>query len=655
MPKAAKCRIEIFPQPKEFDDNWIKPDWTVQVGSKTSNGDIVTISILTGGTSARISRSANFNTNPYRYAIIKCTALTGTSWTIRFRYGGTTIVQRSYTTTGIKQIDLYAANASVHFDCDEIQIEVYGSGGQNVQLDFLAVCKQTLIVPTDAKDAIDEMTLRMSLLSKGIGGGNIRLLNTNAEYTDKVNEFDTILIYLWREGSTMTKIFGGKIIKVTAEGSLTSGEYYLNCEVEDFGHELLAPPNLITKTYENTDGNTIVNDAIAACSFVTNIFVEDIASTHNLEFEDETPYNVIKEIMEKGEDAAGNVGYDGYVDPAGNLVMFARNSKTSGITPTIYEYSRSKDAHPVRNWVKVRGANEKTYPTPRDNWCETTLTPTEGSWSADFGYGAGAINVQSTPFIDAKIGSAVIEVNVTTATMYVTATFTFNAGYEPDLSSPHSYRKLEMWIAVEDQYSGTIYVILEDDAGNKTMRSVQTGEKKTWNHINLEIGKGYEAYWDEDPANTASFNWAKIKKISIQAGFRGVETVWWLQWLPIQPVGAEGTGKLLIDAMHLAEATFEAVAEDTASQSKYGVRKAKPKKDKDLKSDEECKRAAEDELKKLKESAEQVETLLVEGNYYKVGYKQNVSTQDFNITWRILECVHTLVGTIWDTELKIGV
>jgi len=540
----------------------------------TTDGDIAEEKIPTGQTSIEATKDISFNTGIYKCMIIKCVALTGSEWRIRGKLGGTLKFDKSYTDTGIKELDMTTLYTG---DIDQVALYVAGSAGQYAKFDYMAVCKNTMLVPVDEakSDIVESLTITLPLLHHGVGGFSCKLPNMNAEYTGKISDFDHVLIYLWRKGATMKKVFGGKILLPGTEGFGASQEYYLLLSGMDIGQELLVPPNLVKKVYESVNGKTIIKDAIDYCSEVTNKFVDvdnEIASNHDFEFREVTPASAIREVCEVAKTLAGAVGFDGYVDPAGNMHVFKRGKYTSGVSLTerIEHYKKEDDVHRVRNRIKVYGAAERAYPLDKDAWTES-LTPADGSWAS--GTGTGSVSFDTSEKIK---GTGSIKLTVTGSDYYGRLIFTLNAGKEANCYDvPDGYADITFQIKLEEAYSGDITLLLIDDAGMECRKELKA-KKTEWVLINAPCGRGAKDQWTYSIFNSQPFNWKKVKKVDITCHFP-----------------ATGTGAFWVDNLFFNKRRFEGFAEDAASQAKYGVRWKEPIIDDSLKSDAECLKKAE--------------------------------------------------------------
>jgi len=633
-----QVRMEILRgPPRFFDDNFVK-EWFPAAGSLFStDGDVAELKIDTGYTISQAYRDISFNTLTHKYAIVKCDALTGAEWRIQGKLGGDLKFEKTYTDIGIKELDITTLYSG---DIDRLLLYVAGSAGQYAKFDYIAICKTTMLIPVDEtkSDIIENLTITLPLLNRGVGGFSCKVPNMNGEYTGQISDFDHILIYLWRKGADMKKVFGGKILLPGTEGFGSSQEYYLLLNGMDIGQELLVPPNLMKKVYEAVNGKTIIEEEIDLCNEATKKFVDadnEIASTHDFEFQEVTPDSVIKDVCENAKTSGGAVGFDGYVDPAGNMHVFKRGKYTSSVSLTekIEHYKKEDDVHRVRNKIKVYGAAERAYPLDKDAWTES-LTPADGSWAS--GTGTGSASFGTTEKI---VGTGSIKLNVTGSDYYGRLIFTLNAGKEANCYDvPDGYADITFQIKLQEAFSGDITLQLEDDAG-MVCRKELNAKKAEWVLINLACGRVAKDQWTYSPFNSQEFDWKMVKKVDITCHFP-----------------ATGTGAFWVDNLFFNKRRFEGFAEDATSQGKYGVRWKEPIVDDSLKSDAECLKKAESYRDFLKEKVITLTDFEVEGdNGFNPGDKQLVAISNDNINeyFRILEIRHVIRGVNWSTFLTL--
>ena len=618
-----------------MDDNFVK-GWTRTSGGTSAfstDGDIASLS-SGDQTECDVERDVSFSTDTYPKIAVRIPH-DSENWGVDVYYDGAWHpVWENQTETGLREATLPAGRSVT-------KIRMVSEGaGRTAKFDYIAITKQSVLIPVDEtkSDIIESLTITLPLLSRGVGGFSCKLPNTNGEYTGKITDFDHILIYLWRKGASMKKVFGGKILLPGTEGYGSSQEYYLLLSGMDIGQELLVPPNLMKKVYETVNGKTIIQDAIDLCNEVTKKFVDvdnEIASTHDFEFQEVTPHAVIKDVCEIAKTSGGAVGFDGYIDPAGNVHIFKRGKYTSSVSLTerIEHYKKEDDVHRVRNKIKVYGAAERAYPPDRDDWTES-LTPADGSWTS--GTGTGSVSFDTAEKI---LGTGSIKLDVTGSDYYGRLIFTLNDGKEANCYDvPDGYADITFQVKLEEAYSGDITLQLEDDAGMVCRRELNA-KKNEWVLVNLACGRGARDQWTYNLSNTQPFNWKKVKKVDVTCHFP-----------------ATGTGAFWIDNLFFNKRRFEGVAEDATSQSKYGVRWKEPIIDDSLKSDAECLKRAESFLDFLREKVITLTNFEVEGdNDFKPGDKQLVVIPNDNIDeyFRILEVRHVIRGVNWSTFLTL--
>lgn len=640
--QIAKIGVEIFSSPCLFDDNFVN-DWTTEGGATfVTDGDIVELKCTgSGDYDALYTFSVAKNTNPNRYLTVLATALTGTSWSVKIYSGATLKVSKTYTDTGIKEIDLYAENSNVHFDYDKVRLWINGSINQYVRFDYIIIGDAPMFVPTTNSDIIDDLQVTAPVLSRGISGLKTRIFNPDGTLTGKAAEHDVILVYLWREGNTQKKIFGGRIVAPGSDASLDANEYYITIDAHDHGWELNRPPSLVDTVYIATNGKTIIEAAIDKCVYLTKKFVDvenDIVSMHSVEFLEVTPGKVVNDISKAAVDGSGNVGVDGYIDPAGNTNIFKRGKYNSPVTPTILGYKLTTDLDRIINKQRVYGEASKLYPAGAD-LCES-LTPTEGEWTAV----TGSSHVYLE---DAKqlFGTYSIRGQLESAGPTFMLRFTFNAGYEPDCSYPPNrrYGKIFGYIWLDDTWQTSVWIVLCDDAGKRVTRYIKTiyDDWKQLENGGISIGvKTVPDDWLLWPGD-ASFNWAKIA---------------WVQFY-MWTANGNDTGNVWIDGLHFGGRRYEGEYEDTTSQGLYGVRQAEPVIEDELKSDAECLNRATGIVQFYKDPVKTISDLRVAGdNRFLPGYIQHlVSAVDgIDASFRIIEVKHRIQFTYWITELILN-
>jgi len=624
---TPKCRIEVFREPGFFDDNFAK-GWTTISGSSTVYGD----EVLVCGLSAvgRIEKSVgSIDTSTYWQLIVRVNQVSGTNttWGVKIHRtdGYWYDVATGQIQTGVFSFSLAAGNP-----IDKIALleEYAGTVANWVKFDYIAICKNPLLTPVtedlSVADAIESLEITLPILSRGLAGAKFKLPNFNQQYTGKVKEHDVVLIWLYRTGDTAKKVFGGRVSKVTYEGIAGAPEYYIYVECMDHGWEMQVPQALVQKAYTSTNGKTIIKDAVAACNYVSDWGVDQsnaIASTHSYVFDEKTPWNVIREVADACQTSGGAVGFDGYVDAAGNLWIFARgaNNSTVDLTDKIIRYKIEYDTYRVKNKIKVCGKQAKIL---------GPLDESTSNWSSE-----GTVSLDSSDVMEDSYS-----IKATRNSNGVSLHYHFSNPISCKFSG--DYKKLHFWVKVgADTFDNNaeIYVQLYEDYSNSIgfVKYFKTPFNGKWTEFEIPLGPDTEwlYYLGIMP------NWQNINDFQVK--FMNGTTVTNLT--------------LKLDGVRFIK-RYSSTAEDSTSQGLYGVRMPEPTVDDSLQSDDECTKKAQSLLNYYKDK---VTTLTVEtfgNNAFKPGDMQSITLSNDNISgsFRILEITHTLQDVFWKTDLLMS-
>jgi len=572
-----QCRVDIFRGVKHFDDVFAS-GWTVSQGTLATDGKIGTLTIDASYSSASMKKSWSFATTTHRYAIIKCTELTGTSWKFEAKLAGVTKSSKTFVDTGIKTVDLQ--NDGVETppylgDIDEIVLTVNGVAGNTVKFDYVKICEKTMLTPSDDLDVV-ESNVHLAVTEE-VGSVNCLIQNYDAKYTDQITVGDMIEVAMSRSGESWTKVFKGRLDAVAkrAEASLRGPQHYLRLRGRDLGAELFN--RLVTKKYVDKEGSEIVKDVLANYTPLASVGVETTNSTYTEEeYENKPAWEIVKYVAETAKNASNVIGYD-FKCEEGDLKFFSKGKYASAVSLdgiiTLCEHESAIER--VRNKIYVYGEASKSYPLDKDSWTES-LTPTDGAWSSHTG--TGNVSLDSTEEI---VGNYCIKHATTTPDYYGRAAFTFNAGKE---INANIYPSVNFQIKEESAFSGEVTLILEDINGNWAAKEYRISNNKKWHFESFMCGTKHADEWAG--SNIPNFNWEKIKKLLFDAHFSGA-----------------GTGAFWIDNLYFSNCRWSATAEDSTSQSKYGVRELAVV-DETLISDDACAKLANAELKYRKDPAE---------------------------------------------------
>jgi hypothetical protein len=303
--------------------------------------------------------------------------------------------------------------------------------------------------------------------------------------------------------------------------------------------------------------NNLANTyTVAAAGKVWIDLIKKTDTTYTkLEYENTPVWDILKYIAESA-DKAGVIGYDFRVAPDGKFEFFPKNSKTSPVTlGEKIEYSEyRKDIHRIRNKIMVYGLADKSVPADKDAWTES-LTPSDGVWSAV----SGETSFDTTNKVKGTGSVKTYAINL----YYAACMFTLNAGKEVN---SNLYPILSFYSYLEKSYNGNARVTLYDVSDKQAIKEITIGPDE-WRKTDLKVGLANEVEWGYVQPG---FDWSKIKKFRIDCDFSGV-----------------GTGSFWLDMLYFGGRRYEAVREDSASQTNYGLRELS-ETDEELVSDNEC-------------------------------------------------------------------
>jgi len=572
-----QCRVDIFRGVKHSDDVFAS-GWTVSQGTLATDGKIGTLTIGASYPSASMKKSWSFATATHRYAIIKCTELTGASWKFEAKLAGITKSSKTFSDFGVKTVDLQ--NDGVETppylgDVDEIALTLNGVAGNMVKFDYVKICEKTMLTPSDDLD-VEELNVHVAVTEE-VGSVNCLLQNYDAKYTDQITAGDLIEVAMSRTGESWVKVFKGRIDAVAklAEASLRGPQHYLRLRGRDLGAELFN--RLVTKKYVNKEGSELVKDVLANYTPLASVGVETTSSTYaEEEYENKPAWEIVKYVAETAKNASNVIGYD-FKCEEGDLKFFPKSKYASTVSLdgiiTLCEHESAIER--VRNKIYVFGEASKPYPLDKDSWTES-LTPSDGAWSS--GTGTGSVSLDNTEKI---VGNYCIKHATTTPDYYGRAVFTFNAGKE---INANVYPSVNFQKKEESAFSGEVTLILEDLDGNWAAKEYRVGNNKKWHFESFMCGQKHADEWSG--SNLPNFNWEKIKRLLFDAHFSG-----------------SGIGAFWIDSLYFSRCRWSGTAEDSTSQSKFGLRELAIV-DETLVSDDACAKVAEAELKYRKDPAE---------------------------------------------------
>lgn len=613
--KIPVVAVEIFRGPAFVDDNFVN-GW-VPVGSTgfSTDGDICTVTPA-GGDGNVIKTFANpIDTTAYPYLEIRVASV-GSIWGVMV-YDGTSWISvfSAYATPGLFEATLPSGK-----QITKIMLQAWPPG-YPATFDYVFISAKSMLQP--GVDLSETAEIVQPLLEMGVSSAKLSIPNNDASYTGLISEFDRIIIWLYRQGDTMKKQFGGIISDYTYRGR--QRDFWIDLDCLGLGRQLHAPETLLQKQYSAVNGKTIILDALALCSQLTNKFVDvdgDLASTHSVIYDEVLPYQVITEICKKATTLGGVVGFDGYVDPAGNLHVFATGKYTNAVSLANQHYERPINAHRIRNKQTVYGANKKLIPPTGDDWTESL-----SGWTVDNGTLALEGSIK-------KVGSYSLHMQgLNGISAQIHRTF-------PAVWCGSSFRKqfsnLIFWLKYSNTQNGLIFTLYAPDASNYFQFWLVNGlATMDWTEITLALGQG----GTQPDVSYGNPDWNNIQGVLIHSN------------------GNIGTTQdIYIDWLHFGPSNYNGVSSNSVSIAKYGTQWNDDQTDDTLQTDAECTLKAQSLIDFLKAPIEAL-TLTVDGdNGFVPGDKQRViiSNDSLDAYFRIMEIRHIIDGVAWDTVLKLS-
>ena len=359
------------------------------------------------------------------------------------------------------------------------------------------------------------------------------------------------------------------------EYASTPAENYVRVSGRCWGEKLFR--RVVTKTYENQKGETIVKDLLDYYAGLSHVrggaeLVEDTDTTYTkLEYTDTPLWDILKYVAESS-DKNGVIGYDFRVAADGKFEFFPQNSKSSpvSLSEKIEQSEYRRDIHRVRNKIMIYGIADKSVPADKDSWTES-LTPADGVWTATSGV---------VSFDTAKKARGTGSIKLYAQNLYYgSALFTLNAGKEVDCNL---YPSLEFLAFLEKTFNGNVTIQLYDTSSREAKKNLTVAPDE-WRLTSLRVGVGNAGDWEEV---AAGFDWMQVKQVRVSCDFSGA-----------------GTGSFWVDGLYFGGRRYAAVREDAASQTAYGLREL-TETDEELWSDNECDLRAKALLAYLKDPAE---------------------------------------------------
>jgi hypothetical protein len=387
-------------------------------------------------------------------------------------------------------------------------------------------------------------------------------------------------------GSNAPTIITCRVERIQYEPSSTAN--YLRVSGRCWGEKLFR--RLVTKGYYNQKGEVIVKDLLDNFVGLSHNrseaeLVEDTDTTYTrLEYEDTPVWEILKYIAESSS-KSGAIGFDFRLAPDAKFEFFPRNSKTSSVSLSekleVAEYWR--DIYKVKNKIRVYGAVGRCEPSDGDAWTESIT-----DWALDFGTSIAAETTSPKVGIKWVKAETAKDIGV------------HHAKFRRQVLelNPFTYQNLKFYCQVSSLNGLSLrkVYLLAPDSSNYFAASIPSVGEGTgqWQFNDLALGKGNEYHDVLNPSGV----WTRVGNAC---------------WFSITSVEFDflwnhGDGANIlcgVDGLFFDKGRWRGLAEDSGSQSAYGLREL-VETDEELCSDGECGLRASALLDSLKSPAEYV-------------------------------------------------
>jgi hypothetical protein len=629
-------------------DNW--EGWSVSQGSIVNDGDLLKLIIGSGYVGASIVKYyPAFSAGTYKYANIRVTELTGSQIQLFIRRADTQqwLTVGSWNTPGIiENVDLsqvYSGNI------DGVGLAVLGNPGQYAVFDYLTVSDKKRRDPVAEGNCID-IKVHLGLLDE-VNDFTATLWNSDYFTNLPLHVGMHTKIYGAREGGPLLKLFCGRVETLKALDKGARGNtVVLNGRC--YGEELFR--RTVNRTFFNMKGEDIVKYVIENYTSLKHVrgsteLVEATDTTYTeLNFENTSVFDVLKHIANTA-DKSGVIGFDFRITYDGKFEFFQRGSRTSpcSIQDLIEEAEYSVDIHRIRNKIIVRGADLACLPRNQDRWTEPGSDPPPYWEAVTPNTYVSRISSNPTPVK----GSYAVKIwGDGTGTQYAEARRTLtDENSAPTTVSLDSNKKLRFYVYVPHAMALKLRLYTDDNNYFRTADNYDSGgSAQGWFSREIPLGKDAEQTNDNPNGYWVKVGYPDWKNIS-KIGF-------WTVWT------TGDTRMLVIDWLYFDKMPFEAIAQNTSSQSAYGLRELVVKDD-ELYSDSECSRRASALLDYYRNPVETIvaksSVLDPANNRFLPGDKITVSLPKENISnavYRIESVEHYFNGkdNEWITTLTLG-
>ena len=295
---------------------------------------------------------------------------------------------------------------------------------------------------------------------------------------------------------------------------------------------------LITKTYDNVNGRTIIKEVASLVGLDVSLVDPDneIASSFTKEYEKVSAFDIVEEICRESAKATGEVGFYFYVNTDGTkLVVYPYDKFTSSVVAkrgvNLVSYRRKKIGRTVKNKIWVKGEASKPLPLDKD-YAENLTKPNnqlnhaDGVWTCA---GGGATISMDT--VEKIVGNYSVKTSGGSASGLI---FTWN-----NVVNFEEFKKLYFQVQTVSACPYFHYY-LEDEVGKQVQANTRSVKEGEFILEEIAVGKKLESAWN---FIQSGFDWTKVKKIVIWNDIANGRDFW-------------------VDGLHLWGKRWEDFAED---------------------------------------------------------------------------------------------
>jgi len=338
--------------------------WSILQGNHSSDGDIGSLSIDTGESTAEISKTlpTEYLTSNYSYIAFYCTSLTAGTIELEGYYNGISKGKVDETSSG--HYEYYGTGNTI----DELRFRIKGTAGEFAKIDYLVVSDNTMrnIFPSEIE--INRVVTE---------GFDDALIKYDYAYPFPLQN-SHIKIWLKKNGSYSKEFCG--ITKLNRE--IYDGKVPKWHETECSGYGKYLYDRIYSKGIVDTVHNVVnsITTSLRESGLLTTYNVPVSATQIKIRSEQQGRY--IGDILEDDIANPGNkVDWDFYVDFGKDLHAYPKGTRTqsTNVGTHALTFNYEEDSEKLINTVRIRG------PLGYNQGSDTDWTENTASWKSSYG------------------------------------------------------------------------------------------------------------------------------------------------------------------------------------------------------------------------------------------------------------------------------